>query len=292
MKNISFIGIGLMGMPMAKNILTKGYKLTVFNRTISKAERLSKDGATIVKSIKDAVKNSDLIITMLSDDEAVLSVIKNKQFLENVKSGSILIDMSSTKPATAKKIADLLKQKKIDFLDAPVSGGTIGAENASLAIMAGGNENSFKKVLGILNSMGTATLVGPVGSGQIAKLANQIIVGVTIGAVAEALHLCQKSGADPKKFIKAVEGGFADSKILKNHGKKMIEGNFTPGGKTSTHLKDMNNILESAKNVNLILPISGLIENMYQDLVNKGNSDKDHSSLYLQIDDINKKRKK
>ena len=291
MCSISFIGIGLMGMPMAKNILKKN-KLTVFNRTIEKAKILSKDGAIIANSIKDAVSNADVIITMLSDDEAVLSIINSQEFTDNIKSYSTVIDMSSIKAKTAIKIHNVLKEKKINFLDAPVSGGPSGAENASLAIMVGGNESTFKKVLDILNLMGKASLVGPIGSGQIAKLANQIIVGVTIGAVAEAIHLCKRAGADPNKFIKAIEGGLADSKILKNHGKKMIDGNYTPGGKTSTHLKDMNNILESANNVNLNLPISGLIKNMYTELVNNGHSNKDHSSLYLHIEDINKKENK
>ena len=291
MYSISFIGIGLMGMPMAKNILKKN-KLTVFNRTIEKAKILSKEGAIIANSIKDTVTNADVVITMLSDDEAVLSIINSQEFTDNIKSESTVIDMSSIKPKTAIKIHNFLKKKKINFLDAPVSGGPSGAENASLAIMVGGNESIFKKVLDILNLMGKASLVGPVGSGQIAKLANQIIVGVTIGAVAEAIHLCKRAGTDPNKFIKAIEGGLADSKILKNHGKKMIDGNFTPGGKTSTHLKDMKNILESANNVNLNLPISGLIKNMYNDLVNNGHSNKDHSSLYLHIEDINKKENK
>ena len=276
---------------MAKNILKKN-KLTVFNRTIEKAKILSKDGAIIANSIKDTVTNADVVITMLSDDEAVLSIINSQEFTDNIKSESTVIDMSSIKPKTAIKIHNSLKEKKINFLDAPVSGGPSGAENASLAIMVGGNKSLFNKVKKILDLMGNAIHVGPVGSGQISKLANQIIVGVTIGAVAEAIHLCKKNGVDPNKFIKAIEGGFADSKILKTHGKKMIIGNYTPGGKTSTHLKDMNNILESAKNVNLNLPISGLIKNMYKDLVKDGHSEKDHSSLYLKIEDMNKKAKK
>ena len=284
---ISFIGIGLMGLPMAKNILKKT-NLTVFNRTLKKTEILSKSGATVAKSIKDAVINADIIITMLSDDEAVLSIIKNEEFIKNIKSNSIVIDMSSTKPKTAVDIYNLLKKKKINFLDAPVSGGPSGAENASLAIMVGGDQKNFNKVKKVLRFMGNPSLVGPVGSGQISKLANQIIVGITIGAVAEAIHLCKKNGADPNKFIKAIEGGLADSRILKNHGKKMIVGDYKPGGKTSTHLKDMNNILESAKNINLNLPISSLIKDMYNDLVNNGHSDKDHSSLYLRIEEINK----
>ena len=287
MMRISFIGIGLMGLPMAKNILKKT-NLTVFNRTLKKTEILSKSGATVAKSIKDAVINADIIITMLSDDEAVLSIIKNEEFIKNIKSNSIVIDMSSTKPKTAVDIYNLLKKKKINFLDAPVSGGPSGAENASLAIMVGGDQKNFNKVKKVLRFMGNPSLVGPIGSGQISKLANQIIVGITIGAVAEAIHLCKKNGADPNKFIKAIEGGLADSRILKNHGKKMIVGDYKPGGKTSTHLKDMNNILESAKNINLNLPISSLIKDMYNDLVNSGHSDKDHSSLYLRIEEINK----
>ena len=278
-----------MGYPMAKNILKSGFELTAYNRTFDKAQRLVQDGAKAVNSVKEGIQNSQIIITMLSDDEAVYSVIDSKEFLENIKSESIVIDMSSTRPNTSKKIYEILKKKNVHFLDAPVSGGTVGAENATLAIMVGGEDKVFNKASSLLNTMGNATLVGPVGSGQIAKLANQIIVGVTIGAVAEAIHLCKKAGADPNKFIKAVDGGFADSKILKNHGKKMIEKNFKPGGKTSTHLKDMKNILESAENLNFKLPISSLIKKMYQDLVNNGHSNKDHSSLYLQIEEINKK---
>jgi len=291
MQKVTLIGTGLMGYPMAQNILKGGYTLSVFNRTKEKSDGLSKNGAVVTKSIKEAIKNSDVIITMLSDDNAVYEVINSNDFLDNIKISSTVIDMSSTKPVTSKNIFDLLKTKNINFLDAPVSGGTIGAENASLAIMVGGDEIIFNKVVNILNTMGNATLVGPVGSGQIAKLANQIIVGVTIGAVAEAVHLCKVSGVDPNKFIKAVEGGFADSNILRSHGKKMIDQNFNPGGKTSTHLKDMNNILESAENYNFKLPISKLIKEMYQDLVEKGYSDKDHSSLYLQIEEINKNGK-
>ena len=209
-----------MGYPMAQNILKAGFKLIAFNRTNEKAQGLSKNGAQVANSIKEVVEKSNIIITMLSDDDAVLSVICNKDFLENIKKKSIVIDMSSTKPITSKKIYEILKKKEICFLDAPVSGGTSGAKNGSLAIMVGGEKDVFNKAKNILNTMGNPTLVGPIGCGQIAKLANQIIVGVTIGAVAEAIHLCKKAGADPNKFIKAVEGGFADSKILKNHGKK------------------------------------------------------------------------
>ena len=189
MKKIGFIGIGLMGLPMAKNILKSGYKLIAFNRSPNKANLLKEFDAEIAKSLGELVNNSDVIITMLTDDKAVDEVMNNQNFVENLKSGKILIDMSSVKPITAKKHANSLKLQDIDYLDAPVSGGTIGAEEATLAIMIGGDQNVFNEVKDLLKTMGNPTLVGPVGSGQVSKLANQIIVGLTIGAVAEAVTL-------------------------------------------------------------------------------------------------------
>ena len=289
MKKISFIGIGLMGLPMAKNLLKAGYPLKAYNRTQAKAEKLKKYNAEIVKTIKEAVSGSDVIITMLTDDLAVDLVMKSSEFLDNLKSGSTVIDMSSVKPETAKFHGTNLKSKNINYLDAPVSGGTIGAEEATLAIMVGGEQNIFNDNLDILKTMGTPTLVGPLTSGQVSKLANQIIVGLTIGAVAEAVTLCERAGADPKKMIKAITGGWADSKILQTHGQRMIKKDFLPKGKTSTQLKDMNNILGCAKNTNLHLPISTLVKEMYNNLVKNGYGNDDHSSLYKEIERINKK---
>ena len=286
---ISFIGIGLMGLPMAKNILKAGYSLKVFNRTQNKAEPLKEFGAEIVSSIDDVVKESDIVITMLTDDGAIDDVMESSNFLENLKSGATVIDMSSIKPTTAVKHWDNLKSKNINYLDAPVSGGTIGAEEASLAIMVGGEQSIFNGVIDVFKTMGNPTFVGPVGSGQVSKLANQIIVGLTIGAVAEAVTLCEKAGADPNKMIKALSGGWADSKILQTHGKRMIDKDFTPKGKTSVHLKDMNNILECANSFNTHLPISNLVKEMYKTLVDNGYGEADHSSLYKEIERINKK---
>ena len=196
--------------------------------------------------------------------------------------------MSSIKPKIAIKYGNLLKKKNINFLDAPVSGGTIGAEEGSLAIMVGGEQKVFDNAFEVLKIMGNPTLVGPIGSGQVSKLANQIIVGVTIGAVAEAVTLCEKAGVDANKFIKALSGGFADGKILQNHGKRMIDKDFSPKGKVSTHLKDMNNILECAGDFDTQLPISKLIQSMFKSLVENGNSNDDHSALYKEIENINK----
>jgi 2-hydroxy-3-oxopropionate reductase len=288
-KKIGFIGIGLMGLPMAKNILKAGYNLKAFNRSKNKAEALKEFGAEITATIDDVVKDSDVVITMLTDDTAINEVMDSSNFLENLKIGATVVDMSSVKPTTATKHGNNFKTKNVNYLDAPVSGGTIGAEEASLAIMVGGEQKVFDEVADILKTMGNPTLVGPLGSGQVSKLANQIIVGLTIGAVAEAITLCEKAGADPNKMIKALSGGWADSKILQTHGKRMIDKDFTPKGRTSVHLKDMNNILECANSFNTHLPISNLVKEMYKTLVENGHGETDHSSLYKEIERINKK---
>ena len=286
---ISFIGTGLMGFPMVKNLLKKKLELKIFSRTLDKAKPLEKFGGNITNSLGEAVKETDIIFTMLTDDDAVEKVLGDSQFLDNLKPSSTVIDMSSIKPKIAIKYGNLLKQKNINFLDAPVSGGTIGAEEGSLAIMVGGEQKVFDNAFEVLKIMGNPTLVGPIGSGQVSKLANQIIVGVTIGAVAEAITLCEKAGVDGNKFIKALSGGFADGKILQNHGKRMIDKDFSPKGKVSTHLKDMNNILECSENYNTQLPISALIKNMFKSLADNGNENDDHSALYKEINRINKK---
>ena len=289
MQNISFIGIGLMGFPMAKNLLKSGFNLRAYNRSQDKADRLKEFGAEISTSIKDVVTNSDVIITMLTDDAAVEKVMGSDEFISNIKEGATVIDMSSVNPVITKKYFKILKEKNINYLDAPVSGGTIGAEEATLAIMVGGDEETFKNCYDLLKKMGNPTLVGPVSSGQISKLANQIIVGVTIGAVAEAVTLCEKSGTNPNKMIEALSGGWADSKILQTHGKRMIDKDFTPKGKTTTQLKDMTNIINAGKAVDTHLPISSLVKEMYKDLVADGHGNTDHSSLYNAIKKINKK---
>ena len=285
---IGFIGTGLMGFPMAKNLLKKNLTLKVFNRSLEKAKPLEKFGATISTSLEQVVIGSDIIILMLTDDVEVEKVLGDQKFLANLKPQSTVIDMLSIKPKIAIYYGNLLKKKNINFLDAPVSGGTIGAEQASLAIMVGGEQKVFDNVVNILNAMGNSTLVGPNGSGQVSKLANQIIVGITIGAVAEAITLCEKAGVDANKFIKALTGGFADGKILQNHGKRMINKDFSPKGKVSTHLKDMNNIIECANDFNTNLPISKLIKEMFNSLVKSGNQNDDHSALYKEIERLNK----
>ena len=282
--NLAFIGTGLMGLPMVKNLSGGNYQINAFNRTLSKMDDLKAiNNIAICNSLDQAIKNSTVVITMLPDDDAVEKVIKEIVDKNLLEKKSVFIDMSSTKYDSAKKFYNSLKKINVDFIDSPVSGGPEGAKSASLAIMAGGDENTFDQIKEILKTMGNPTLVGPAGSGQVAKLCNQIIVGVTIGAVAEAIILWEKVGANPENFIKAVAGGFADSKVLQNHGTRMIKKDFAPRGKSITHLKDMNNILECAENVTTKLPISKLIQSMFQSLVDRGLGNDDHSANYKEI---------
>ena len=269
-----------MGTPMAKNLLKSKYKVKVFNRTKNKAIRLKKYGARVCNSLKEVVLDQDLVITMLSDDNAIKKIYFEKEFLNNLKKGSTVIDMSSANPKTAINLSKKLKKYKINFLDAPVSGGTIGAENAKLAIMVGGEKKVFLKNLNVLKKLGNPVLVGKNSAGQIAKLANQIIVGITIGSVAEAIKLSQKNNINPINVLNALKGGWADSKVLQTHGIRMIKNDFKPRGKNLSQLKDMNNILDCAKNKNLELPLSKIVKKMYNKLVRKGLGNYDHSSLY------------
>jgi 2-hydroxy-3-oxopropionate reductase len=207
-KTVGFIGTGLMGLPMAKNILSKRFKLNVWNRTPDKTLELQKKGAKVFKDIKDLVQNSKVIVSMLANDD-VCKAILIKKIQPYLKKGQIVIDMSSTTQNTALEIGKALKKKKASFLDAPVSGGTIGAEKGTLAIMVGGEKKIFNNVMLLFKSMGTAIYVGKTGCGQVAKLANQTIVGISIGAVSEALILAEAAGADPKAVREIMLHGFA-----------------------------------------------------------------------------------
>ncbi|MEK9976156.1 MAG: NAD(P)-dependent oxidoreductase [Pelagibacteraceae bacterium] len=280
---VGIIGTGLMGFPMAINI-AKNFELKAFNRTFEKMNGLEEYKITLCDTLESLSKETDIIISMLPGDKEVIETVN--QIKNFIKSGTIFIDMSSTKVSTANKCYKILKEKDSNFIDAPVSGGPEGAKSGSLAIMVGGDEDAFLKVKNVLNTMGKPTLVGPNGSGQVSKLCNQIIVGVTIGAVAEAIILCEKNGADPNKFITAVSGGFADGKILQNHGQRMIDKDFVARGKNITHLKDMNNILECASQKGIKLPISKLIQNMFKNLCDSGFENDDHCSLYKEISNL------
>jgi 2-hydroxy-3-oxopropionate reductase len=281
-KTVGFIGTGLMGLPMAKNILSKKFKLNVWNRTPGKTLELQKKGAKVFKDIKDLVQNSKVIVSMLANDD-VCKEILIKKIQPHLQKGQIVIDMSSTTQNTALEIGKALKKKEAIFLDAPVSGGTIGAENGTLAIMVGGDKKIFNAVMPLFKSMGTAIYVGKTGCGQVAKLANQTIVGISIGAVSEALILAEAAGADPKAVREIMLRGFAGGPILKNHGLRILTKNFKPGGKASTQLKDMNNIIATAKKYKLNLPIAKKVQELYAKTVKSGRANLDHSALYLFI---------
>ncbi len=281
-KTVGFIGTGLMGMPMAKNILAKKFKLNVWNRTPGKTQELKKKGAKVFDDIKDLVQNSKVIISMLANDDVCKAVLI-KKIQPYLKKGQTVIDMSSTTQNTALEIGKALKKKKVFFLDAPVSGGTIGAEKGTLAIMVGGDKKIFNVMMPLFKSMGTAIYVGKTGCGQVAKLANQTIVGISIGAVSEALILAEAAGADPKAVREIMLQGFAGGPILKNHGLRILTKNFKPGGKASTQLKDMNNIISTAKKYKLNLPIAKKVQELYAKTVKSGRANLDHSALYLFI---------
>jgi len=283
---VGFVGLGLMGLPMAKNILKRKYPLIVWNRSTKNFKKIKKLGAKICRNLIDLPDKCQVIIMMLANDTVSIKI--SKVLNKNLKKGQILIDMSSTKKKTAIKIAKKVKTKKAHFLDAPVSGGTAGAKSSKLAIMVGGEKKIFNKIKNLFGTMGKATYVGKTGSGQAAKLANQAIVGITIGAVSEALILSKAAGADPKAVREAIKTGFAGSPILENHGKRILENNFKPGGKCSTQLKDMNNIIETAKDYKVHLPLSEKIKKLYSVMVKEGKSNLDHSALYLLLKRLKK----
>ena len=282
MTKVALLGTGLMGFPMSLNLMKAGHDLTVWNRTSAKAMPLEEHGARVAKDAADAVSDADLIISMLSDGATVQEL--QRTIIEALPRGAIWVDMSSTKPEEARAQASALLEVGVDHLDAPVSGGTKGAETARLAIMAGGSAGVFDRARPVLSAMGRPVHVGPSGSGQLAKLANQTIVAVTIGAVAEAMLLVEQGGGDPAALRDALKGGFADSTILQQHGARMTEGNFTPGGLSRLQLKDLDNVLGEAADLGLQLPITQHVRDRFDHFVHHmDGAEKDHSGLYLEL---------
>lgn len=287
---IAFLGIGLMGRPMAINLLKAGHKLTVWNRTQSKAETLVSHGATLAQTAAEAIADADITITMLENGPIVDQVLFNPAANITFKPGSTLIDMSSIPPELAKQHYRRCLALGINYLDAPVSGGTVGATQATLSIMAGGEKTVFDASQPIFSALGKSTYIGPAGAGQLAKCANQAIVGITIGAVAEALLLAAEGGADPAAVREALMGGFASSRILELHGQRMIDREFNPGATSRVQLKDLRTILDTARAEDLTLPLAQQTFNQYQELVSKGFENVDHSGLLLQLEMLNGNR--
>ena len=281
---IALLGTGLMGAPMARNIVKAGFPLAVWNRSRSKADPLAEAGATVHDTVAQAVAGADVVITMLSDGVAVGSLVMDAAVTGAMKPGALWVDMSSAKPEEARAQAAHLAGLGFAHLDAPVSGGTRGAEAGTLAIMAGGEADAFALATPVLEAMGRPVHVGPSGSGQLSKLANQAIVAVTIAAVAEAMLLVQKGGADPAAVRAALKGGFADSVILQQHGERMTQGNFVPGGLSKFQLKDLDNLLNESGQLGLTLPTAQMTRDRFADFCeNMGGADQDHSGLYLEL---------
>jgi len=281
---IAFLGIGLMGDPMVRRLLAAGHAVTVWNRTTAKAQALAAAGAEVALDLATAVRGAGLVISMLEAGPVVGAVLQDA--LPALAPHALWVDMSSTRQSEAQAFHALLTAHGQRFIDAPVSGGVGGAAAGTLAIMAGGTEADFAEVAPVLQAMGRPTLVGPAGSGQVAKLCNQLIVGATINIVAEALLLAQAAGADPAAMRAAIRGGFAESKILDVHGQRMLERNFVAGGQVKTQLKDQQNILAAASAAGLQLPFTELVTQRYQTLV-ESVPQADHAAALLGLEALN-----
>lgn len=280
---IAVLGIGMMGFPMARRLCEAGCEVNVWNRSRAKAERLQPFGATVADTPAEAVAQADLVITLLEHGGVVEDVLFHQGTTAGLRPGTLVVDMSSIQPRQAREHATRLAGQGVRHLDAPVSGGTVGAEQGTLAIMAGGEAVDFERALPAFELLGKAVHVGPHGAGQLAKLANQMIVGITIGAVAEALLLCEKGGADMGKVKQAISGGFADSRILQVHGQRMVERDFTKRAAIAVQLKDMRNALATAGEIGFEAPITGLFEQLYAQAGDHGLADLDHSALFVEL---------
>ncbi len=280
---IAFLGTGSMGLPMARRLCEAGVALQVWNRTPAKADSLVALGAAVHPHAAAAVKDADIVVGMLENGAVVEDVLFAQDVAAAMKPGALFVDMASIKPREARDHAARLGAMGIAHIDAPVSGGTGGADQGTLVIMAGGKAAEFERVLPIFRIFGRATHVGSHGAGQLTKLANQMIVGITIGAVAEALLFASKGGADMAKVREAITGGFADSRILQVHGERMVTRDFAPRARMAIQLKDMRNALATAEEIGFDAPVTTLFEQLYAEGIAHGLSDLDHSGLFVEL---------
>ena len=280
-KTLGFIGLGIMGKPMAKNLLKAGFNLVVFSRSKGSVEALVQEGALQADSPKEVAERAEVIITMLPDSPEVQEVILGKDgVIQGIKPNSVVIDMSSINPLVSRGIAETLKRKGVEMLDAPVSGGETGAIQGTLAIMVGGDEKVFKESIEIFKAIGRNIVhVGKIGAGGFVKLVNQIIVAVNIAAVGEAFTLGAKAGLDPQVIHQAIRGGLAGSSVLEAKAPMMFGRNFKPGFKIKLHHKDLQNALSTAKDLGVPLPLSSFIQQIFLSLMTEGRGEEDHSAL-------------
>jgi 2-hydroxy-3-oxopropionate reductase len=286
MSNIGFVGLGIMGAPMCRNLLKAGHTLVVYDIVPALVERVVGYGASSCGSASDAAAKSEIVITMLPDGPQVeQAVLGPAGVLEGAKPGSTIVDMSSISPIVAQAVGAACKAKGVRFLDAPVSGGEPKAVDGTLAIMVGGDEAVFNELAPVLKIMGsTVTLTGPVGAGNVTKLANQIIVACNIAAMGEALVLATRAGLDPEVVFNAIKGGLAGSTVLNAKAPMVIARNFKPGFRIKLHQKDLRNALLAAESMKVALPLTSTVQQMLMALMNDGKGDLDHSAIVTFIE--------
>ncbi len=286
-EKVGFIGLGIMGGPMAQNLMEDGYELVLYNRTPEKAEEIAGDGATVVESPREVAESCDVVVLMLPDSPQVEEIVEGEDgVLEGLKEGALIVDMSTISPVVTRELAEKIEERGASMLDAPVSGGEPGAQQGTLAIMAGGSEEDFERARPLLEVMGDAiTHVGPTGAGQTAKAANQIVVAVTLEGISEALVLASKAGVAPEKILEAISGGLAGSNVMEAKKENFLEHDFEPGFRVDLHHKDLGIALAAGREYGVSLPVTAIVDQMLESLKTKGRGDRDHSAILTLIED-------
>jgi 2-hydroxy-3-oxopropionate reductase len=288
-EKVGFIGLGIMGKPMARNLMEAGYDLVLYNRTIEKAEELAQGGgAEVARSPREVAENSETIVTMLPDSPDVRDVVVREDgVLAGIKEGGLLVDMSTISPVVTEELAAMVKERGASMLDAPVSGGEVGAIEGTLSIMVGGDEEDFERARPLFDVMGkTVTHVGPTGAGQVTKAANQVVVALTIEAVSEALVLGSKGGVAPEKILDVLSGGLAGNKVMEVKREKFLSHTFDPGFRSELHHKDLGIALAAGREYGVALPVTAIVDQMLLVMKRKGWGSEDHSALLRVIEDL------
>jgi 2-hydroxy-3-oxopropionate reductase len=287
-EKVGFIGLGIMGKPMAKNLMEAGYELVLYNRTLEKAEELAEDGAEVAANPREVAANSDIVVTMLPDSPDVRNVVAGEDgVLEGIQEGALLVDMSTISPVVTEELAAKLGERGASMLDAPVSGGDVGAIEGTLSIMVGGSEEDFERAKPLFDVMGkTVNHVGPTGAGQVTKAANQVVVALTIEAVSEALVLGSKGGVTPEKILDVLSGGLAGNKVMEVKREKFLSHEFDPGFRSELHHKDLGIALAAGREYGVVLPVTAIVDQMLLAMKKKGWGGEDHSALLRIIEDL------
>jgi 2-hydroxy-3-oxopropionate reductase len=290
-ERVGFIGLGIMGKPMAKNLMDAGYDLTVHNRSPHKAHELGEAGANVAASPGEVAQSSDVIITMLPGPPEVREIIAGEGgLLENSREGSLIVDMSTSSPVLARELARYAGERGVGILDAPVSGGDVGAIEGTLSIMVGGEEGDFERAMPLFEAMGkTVTHVGPTGAGQVTKAANQVVVALTIEAVSEALVLGSAGGVSPEKILDVLSGGLAGNKVMEVKREKFLTREFEPGGKVEFHHKDLGIALAAGREYGVALPVTEVVNQLFEALMARGRGGWDHSALLSLVEDLSRR---